>query len=203
MQTPLDFSAIASFSPLKSLFPLGKNPFSGHFPSEKHPSKHVFQTSSRLEITVWTLTFHSKTDMFCMNSTSSFKEILQEKMGHSSPTPSAQTTLNSTDPAHLAFLMGQLGRVTPSAPRKTYPRPSVRPVRKSHEFTPAQSQAFNFLKSWVDALNDNYNDIELKKAFRTAALILHPDKGGSTELFWELKTHHETLKQVLQKQPSI
>ena len=134
-----------------------------------------------------------------MSFQASFKQILKEKMNEGTE-PKSQTTLQgNSDPAHLAYLMGHTARLTPGPPTKTYPRPAVRPVRKPHHFNPAQTLSFNFMKSWVNSLNDNYSEMELKKAFRQAALILHPDKGGSTQLFWELKGHYEILQGLVKK----
>jgi hypothetical protein len=137
-----------------------------------------------------------------MNMHTSFKQILKEKMGETPTNQGFSSSVQSTDPAHLAYLMGQMRRPTTpiTAPRKSYPRPSVRPVRKAHEFTAAQSLAYEFMKSWVHTLENNFSETELKKAYRAAALILHPDRGGRTELFLELKTHHEVLKQIFKKE---
>lgn len=135
-----------------------------------------------------------------MSFQASFKQILKEKMNETKESQASfNTSAQGLDPAHLAFLMGQTARLNPGTPAKTYPRPAVRPVRKSHTFNAAQTLSFNFMKSWVHGLNDNFSEIELKKAFRQAALRLHPDRGGSVTLFLELKGHYDVLKGLVQK----
>lgn len=109
--------------------------------------------------------------------------------GHSS------SEVNS-DPSHLAWLMGQVGRFEFQTPRGQYPAPKVRPQRKPHTLSPVQRQAFEFLKTWIHDLSEGYTEAELKKAFRQAAMILHPDQGGNTQQFMELKGHIDTLREV-------
>lgn len=141
-----------------------------------------------------------ETDEFSMSSQASFKEILREKMGEPQR-PSLRDDLNviNSDPAHLAFLLGKVERPQRPLPRGNYPRPSLRPMRKPHVFTSRQEQAFNFIRSWVPTLNDNFSEQELKKAFRQGALRLHPDQGGSDQLFTELKDHYHNLREFFKK----
>lgn len=106
------------------------------------------------------------------------------------------TNLNS-DPANLAYLMGQVGRFEFQKPRGQYAAPKVRPQRKPHNFSTHERLSFEFLKTWIHDLSEGYTDSELKKAFRQAAMILHPDQGGNTTQFMELKEHYATLKALV------
>ncbi|HEY1079340.1 MAG TPA: J domain-containing protein [Bdellovibrio sp.] len=133
-----------------------------------------------------------------MSFQASFKQILRDKMGVETPSaPLQEATILNADPAHLAYLLGQIGRFEPSAPRGHYPAPRVRPERKPHVFSSEQRQSFEFLKTWIQDLSEGFTATELKKAFRQAALRLHPDQGGSPEQFVSLKGHYETLQSVL------
>ena len=46
----------------------------------------------------------------------------------------------------------------------------------------------------VLGVRDSATEAEIKKAFRTQSLQLHPDKGGSTEAMQELKEAYDQLK---------
>ena len=119
-------------------------------------------------------------------------------MGVETPSaPLKEETILNADPAHLAYLLGQIGRFESRAPRGHYPAPRVRPQRKAHSFSSEQRQSFEFLKTWIQDLSEGFTASELKKAFRQAALRLHPDQGGSPEQFVSLKGHYEILQTVL------
>lgn len=119
-------------------------------------------------------------------------------MGAQTPSaPLKEETLLNADPAHLAYLLGQIGRYESRTPRGHYPAPRVRPQRKPHTFSSEQREAFEFLKMWIHDLSEGFTAAELRKAFRQAALRLHPDQGGSPEEFVSLKSHYETLQTVL------
>ncbi|WII71443.1 J domain-containing protein [Bdellovibrio sp. 22V] len=133
-----------------------------------------------------------------MSFQASFKQILREKMGQNTASSlgNEASHLNS-DPAHLAYLLGQIGRVELQTPRGHYPAPKVRPQRKPHSFSPSQRQAYEFMKSWIHDLSEGFTATELKKAFRQAALILHPDHGGNAQDFVNLKHQYEVLQSVV------
>ncbi len=107
-----------------------------------------------------------------------------------------------SDPAHLAYLMSQVGKFEFRNTRSQYPKPAVRPQRPrpAHNLTASQKLSFEFLKTYVHDLSEGFTATELKKAFRQTAIILHPDRGGSAELFIELKAHYEELKAVVPQQ---
>ncbi|KHD87660.1 MAG: hypothetical protein OM95_13230 [Bdellovibrio sp. ArHS] len=130
-----------------------------------------------------------------MSFQASFKQILRDKMGENSNfSPENQVSSLNSDPAHLAFLLGQINRLEFQTRRGHYPQQKVRPQRKAHSFTPTQKLAYEFLKTWAHDLHEGFTATELKKAFRQAALALHPDHGGNTQQFLELKAHFQTLR---------
>lgn len=131
-----------------------------------------------------------------MSFQASFKQILKEKMNEGPVFQGNFSSEINSDPSHLAYLMGHIGRFEFQSPRGQYSPPKVRPQRKPHTFMPHQRQSFEFLKTWIHDFSEAYTEAELKKAFRQAALILHPDQGGNPQQFMELKTHIEILKEV-------
>lgn len=108
----------------------------------------------------------------------------------------ASTSTNQVDPAHMAYLIGQLEVFKMRGKNQHYPAPKVRPQRKPHSLSPLQKQAFSFIKGWIHDLPEGFTENELKRAYRQAALLLHPDRGGSAQDFIELKTQYENLKTV-------
>lgn len=118
-------------------------------------------------------------------------------MGSEPFTNASEASLLNADPSHLAFLMGQVHRKEFHSARGQYPAPKVRPQRKPHPLSPAQRQAYEFLKTWNHDLSEGFTASELKKAFRHTAMILHPDHGGPPQQFVELKEHYETLRPVV------
>lgn len=113
---------------------------------------------------------------------------------------SENTSSTNLDPANLAYLMGQIGRFDFQKSGKQYAKspakPQVKPQRKPHNFTASERLSFEFLKTWVADFSEGYTDSELKKAFRQAALALHPDHGGHAAQFIELKEHYAVLQKV-------
>ena len=151
-----------------------------------------------------------------MSFTTSFQKILEEKMQEPdsfSGSSSSQFQDSQTDPAYLAYLMGNIGRYSfnNKTAQKRYPhvrtsgtqnpQPAVPPVaRPAHALNVSQAQSYEYLKSFNQSLTDSFDFQELKSAFRQAALRAHPDQGGSVALFIELKTHYQNLLAVLNPQ---
>lgn len=135
-----------------------------------------------------------------MGRESTFQEILEEKL----QSPSQKMTsfsLNPSfeDPAHLAYLLGNLqvsywrppsARIYPAGPR---------PLPRPHALSPGQQSAFDFFTQQLllvegMALSPAFSRRELKRAFRRLALRLHPDTNkGTPGPFIELKMHYESL----------
>lgn len=119
-------------------------------------------------------------------------------MGKKTPfSPEREASFLSNDPAHLAYLLGNISIKKSQTPQGFYPAPKVRPQRKPHNFSATQRLSYEFFKSWVHEFSEGFTGSELKKAFRQAAIAVHPDHGGSTPLFLELKEHYEVLKSLV------
>lgn len=132
-----------------------------------------------------------------------FAELLEDKIrreiraGENVETPRfpSETELF---PSGMAWLMGRVPSAAPSTIRarsvygvKTKPRPA-------HRFDATQTESFLFLKTRVPELENNFSPRELKSAYRRAALILHPDQGGTNETFRDLHRHFENLRRLFQ-----
>lgn len=139
-------------------------------------------------------------DYLVMKSLGSFEEILSKKI-ESQPHSSSFSNQNlsketSTDPAHIAYLLGIVNKF--NCPQKTikYNPNGIRLVRKPHTLSEIQKEAFDFLKKYSKELKLNFTKKELKKAYRLAALKTHPDLGGSPQLFIVLKKHYSHLEKL-------
>lgn len=130
-----------------------------------------------------------------------FAELLEDKIrreiheGKNAETPRfpSETELF---PSGMAWLMGQVPSRAPSAVRarsvygvKAKPRPA-------HRFDATQTESFLFLKTQVPEMENNFSPRELKSAYRRAALVLHPDQGGTNEKFRDLHRHFENLRRL-------
>lgn len=151
-----------------------------------------------MEKPFWTEGIWVETDKNGMSFQASFKQILREKMGEkASSSPGMNTSNVHADPAHMAYLLGQISRLEFQTPRGQYPAPKVRPQRKPHNFSATQKLSYEFLKTWIHDFSEGFTANELKKAFRQVAMVLHPDQGGSTQQFVELKDHYENLRTLV------
>jgi hypothetical protein len=138
-----------------------------------------------------------------MTFQSSFKQILNEKINSSETHPQGIPDYSATnldlDPTHLAYLIGNIRTRCTSIPRGNYPTTKARPSNPPHNLSNLQRQSFEFVKSWIHDLSESFTERELRKAFRQAALILHPDQGGNEQSFLELKKHIDVLFEVIKK----
>ena len=134
-----------------------------------------------------------------MSFQASFKQILKNKLNQEQSfeveSPAFFPSEKNLDPSHLAYLIGNIERLS-ILPRGGYPPPKIRPARKPHNLSDMQRLSYAFFKKWVHDFSDAFTESELKKAFRHAAIVLHPDQGGNTGLFMELKGHLESLRDV-------
>ena len=128
----------------------------------------------------------------------SFSEILAELK---EPTPAFSSGWEShLDPFGMAQLIAEVniaplykGSIHKKYPKPPAPKAKPIPLRKSHILSEAQLQAFQVLKSYTQALRDNFNLHELKSAYRTAVLKTHPDQGGNSETFQDVKKSYQIL----------
>ncbi|MGZ3742622.1 MAG: DnaJ domain-containing protein [Pseudobdellovibrionaceae bacterium] len=132
-----------------------------------------------------------------------FQQILENKIrtpGRPLDSKNPTSTQNF-DPAHLAYLMGQISQSffrppPPSQIRKTYPsRPT--PPPPPHSLSEEQQVALSFFVLQGVQLSPAFPQKELKKAFRSLALKLHPDMNkGAESAFIELKSNYEKLNRL-------
>jgi hypothetical protein len=149
----------------------------------------------------------------------SFQDILEDKLaevnsGYQDTGTQYSGYQAAVEPAGLAFLLGQIGKVDVKVrPARPYPRPKTSakktaapklappppPPRPAHILSEAQQKSFAYFESASFALPKNFSIDDLKFAFRKLALKFHPDSGGHAAQFIELKRHFETLKKIFQQ----
>lgn len=141
-----------------------------------------------------------------------FQQILEEKMAEPVTRPSFQRETGGAEPAHLAFLLGQVGvfrfpaqrrptMTTHSAKPTPPPRPTpTRPKGPAHSLDERQKTAMVWFANRGERLEEDFTSTELRSAFRRLARRLHPDiSGGDTQPFLELKAAQSALKDVVAK----
>ena len=67
------------------------------------------------------------------------------------------------------------------------------PARASHNLNSEQLTAYDFLKQFAAQLPDNFDLTQLKTAYRRSALKAHPDHGGTSETFQNVKKSYQIL----------
>lgn len=140
-------------------------------------------------------------DEFIMKSDIGFAEIL-EKLNQSEDAistfadHSAKITAgweSSLDPQGLAQIIGFVP-VFKTGHKKYKPAaPPVPCVRIPHIMNLAQTLAFENLSLLAPQLSAGFTRIELKSSYRIALLKTHPDQGGSSESFFQVKKSYEIL----------
>ena len=131
-----------------------------------------------------------------MERAATFAQILEEKLRSKSTeefTPSRPT------PSYEAVLLNQLLTSTPrhafQNTRHSYPKPQPKP-RQAHALSSDQSQALSLFQGYLPDFSPGFFRHELKSAYRQLALRLHPDHGGSTQKFMQLRQAYKTLELV-------
>lgn len=103
------------------------------------------------------------------------------------------------DPMHLSYLLGSLDIETVpvvSALKNPYLKYKKIIQRPNHILTSLQQKALELINNFLsqaDSLPGNFNLQQLKRSYKKAALIAHPDCGGSHESFLALKSDYEML----------
>lgn len=83
---------------------------------------------------------------------------------------------------------------------KAYPIRRAKPVvapRTPHLFNEPQRQAYELLKTYRDDFSEGFTKRELKSVYRFAALKSHPDQGGCSETFQEVKKSYQILSALV------
>ena len=130
-----------------------------------------------------------------------FAQTLEDKIREDLDLPSERRELTDHQSyQHLGWLMGQTEKTattisymnSPYTKFKKPPKP-----RPKHVMSPSQQQAFLFLSKYSNSLAENFSVSELKKAYRQALLLVHPDKGGQAQTFWQVREAFATLKNLV------
>ena len=80
------------------------------------------------------------------------------------------------------------------SPAKAYPQRKRKPQpTPPHSLNDTQRGAYEFLKAFQQGLSEGFNGAELKSAYRCAVLKTHPDRGGNSESFQEVKKSYQIL----------
>ena len=97
-------------------------------------------------------------------------------------------------------LMTEIAPIHFTAPEKglkRYPTPKPLKPRPAHTMNAAQSLSFQFFIKHGAMIANNFTKAELTRAFRTLALRLHPDQGGSAESFQSLLQARQLLSSLI------
>ena len=77
------------------------------------------------------------------------------------------------------------------------PKPKPQALRQKHLLNEKQMQSVVYFWGFQIRLSEDFTLLELKKAFRSLAHRLHPDRNdGKTKAFIELKAHYQCLLSV-------
>jgi hypothetical protein len=82
--------------------------------------------------------------------------------------------------------------------KKAYPvKAKTLKPRPSHIFNANETLAYALIKRYAPHLKDNFNRQELKSAYRLSVLKCHPDQGGSSENFQDVKKSYQILEALV------
>jgi hypothetical protein len=133
---------------------------------------------------------------------------MQDSGFQSTVHPASSPTVETSYP-YMSWLLGQIPISKSTDARhgalKSFEKtPYIRckkvvPMRPAHILTAIQRQAFDFLKRYSNELPENFGGNDLRKAYRKALLLSHPDQGGSNQAFWEVQQAYQTLKSISAK----
>lgn len=131
----------------------------------------------------------------------SFSEILSDLQ---EPAPVFSSGWEShLDPFGMAQLIAEvnIAPLSKGSIHKKYPKPPAPKAvpRKSHLLNEEQFQALQVLCGLSPLLRNNFNLHELKSAYRAAVLKTHPDQGGNSETFQDVKKSYQILLGLVKK----
>ncbi|MEK6627539.1 MAG: DnaJ domain-containing protein [Bdellovibrionota bacterium] len=136
----------------------------------------------------------------------SFSEILEELLPPKQHTREQnieqESDLEPLGFSHILHILSETHtsfttkNTTQARIKKAYPsRQQVKKMTKrpSHLLNEAQRSALMLLKSYCPHIADNFNLHELKSAYRHSVLKTHPDQGGNSETFQQVKKSYQIL----------
>ncbi|MGZ3690176.1 MAG: J domain-containing protein [Pseudobdellovibrio sp.] len=137
-----------------------------------------------------------------MLNSGSFSEILNERLeGPSSSTNYTAGWESTLDALGMAQILAQTNTYIPQfkSLRQAYGLPKPQPVveRPAHLFSATQQAAYDYLKAFVPQFACNFDQKQLKSSYRLAVLKTHPDKGGTSESFQEVKKSYQILEALV------
>jgi hypothetical protein len=140
-----------------------------------------------------------------MLNTETFSEILegllQDKPSESALSHPPPYYESVQDPFGFTSLLVNTPRYEgsrkPQAGRAYQLKVKTRQPRAAHLFNDEQTLAFAVIKRWAPHLTDNFSRSELKRAYRLAVLKAHPDQGGSSESFHEVRKSYQILEALV------
>lgn len=131
-----------------------------------------------------------------MGQTGTFAEILEFFIDENSPTSlGSNPFINSHSTESLIYGFSQILGTTPTysfQQSRGYPRRPI-PSKPAHLFTDQQLDSYNYFLNLGHALNKWFNLRDLKSIYRKELLKSHPDHGGSSEKFQEVRKHYQIL----------
>jgi hypothetical protein len=89
---------------------------------------------------------------------------------------------------------------SPSNHSKTSPHVFIESSRPKHSFDETQAYAFYLIRQLVPQLPENFSFNQLKSAYRRAALKTHPDRGGASETFQQVKKSYHILTDLVKNE---
>lgn len=140
-------------------------------------------------------------------SDTKFSQILEKTLRKHSENQAFASTAQDSEYIHMSFLMGQMSTFSSSKKpgasqrKSSYPppkreKPCQGPPPMIEGLTPDQQKAYDFFWTYGIGLSVKLTAQELKRAFRKAALKLHPDRGGSAVEFIGLKQAVTSLQSL-------
>lgn len=144
-----------------------------------------------------------------MLNSETFSEILSEVLNahnqHNQPSSNYNSGWESTlDPFGLSQILVQTPTYTINVKyaksRYAHLNTKVHTPKAPHLFNAEQALAFASLHSLSPELTPSFNQKQLKSAYRKAVLKTHPDRGGTSESFQDVKKNYLILEALVKNE---